>query len=154
MLRSFPASTWPFYFLWESDRSPIEIVSVGYVAAAGFLLGLSMLTKGLIGVAIVGVAYGSYVLITRRLSVEICSARTGRVCNCRTCRFGMVYCRGNQTSRLFALLFYRTACFGFCHFHAIPRRCAVVVLFADYSWRRLAVDRLFAGNVQRYPGTE
>jgi len=40
--------------------------------AAGLLLGLSVLAKGLVGVALVGVAYGGYVLISRRLSLTVC----------------------------------------------------------------------------------
>jgi 4-amino-4-deoxy-L-arabinose transferase-like glycosyltransferase len=59
-------------FLWEWDRARSYSSLAGYVAAAGFLLGLTILTKGLIGVAMVAVAYGSYVLITRRLSITIC----------------------------------------------------------------------------------
>jgi 4-amino-4-deoxy-L-arabinose transferase-like glycosyltransferase len=43
-----------------------------YYLAAGLLLGLAVLTKGLVGVAVVGVAYGGYVLIARRLSLATC----------------------------------------------------------------------------------
>lgn len=57
---------------WESDRASTRRTAVGYTLAIGLLLGLTCLTKGLVGVALVGVAYGSYLLITRRLSVAIC----------------------------------------------------------------------------------
>lgn len=59
-------------FLWESDRARTKSAVAGYVAATGFLLGLSILTKGLIGVALVAAAYGSFLLITWRLSIAVC----------------------------------------------------------------------------------
>ena len=42
-----------------------------YSLGAGLFLGLAILTKGLTGVAVVGLAYGSYLLITRRFSLAI-----------------------------------------------------------------------------------
>ena len=62
---------------WESDRAESRRVksrwaAAGYTAAIGLLLGLSILTKGLAGVALVGVAYGCYLLVTRRLTVAAC----------------------------------------------------------------------------------
>ncbi|MGA2796069.1 MAG: glycosyltransferase family 39 protein [Thermoguttaceae bacterium] len=59
-------------FLWESDRARSKSALIGYVASAGFLLGLTVLTKGLIGAALVLTAYGCYVLVTRRWSVGVC----------------------------------------------------------------------------------
>jgi 4-amino-4-deoxy-L-arabinose transferase-like glycosyltransferase len=59
-------------FLWESDRARSKSILAGHVAAAGILLGLTMLTKGLIGVALVAVTYGSYLLVARRLSIGVC----------------------------------------------------------------------------------
>lgn len=59
-------------FLWESQRAESKPAAAGYVVAAGFLLGLTVLTKGLIGVALVGTAYGCYVLVTRRWSAGVC----------------------------------------------------------------------------------
>jgi 4-amino-4-deoxy-L-arabinose transferase-like glycosyltransferase len=53
-------------FLWESERTKSMTAAAGYVGAIGFLLGLTLLTKGLIGVALVLTAYGCYVLVTRR----------------------------------------------------------------------------------------
>jgi 4-amino-4-deoxy-L-arabinose transferase-like glycosyltransferase len=55
-------------FLWESGRSQnpafrrIAICTL----AAGLFLGLSILTKGLVGVAVVAVAFGGYLVIARR----------------------------------------------------------------------------------------
>jgi 4-amino-4-deoxy-L-arabinose transferase-like glycosyltransferase len=43
-----------------------------WTAAAGVLLGLAILTKGLAGVALVGVAYGGYLLVSRRLRLVHC----------------------------------------------------------------------------------
>lgn len=42
-----------------------------YFALAGLLLGGAFLTKGLIGIALVGLAYGAWLLVLRRLSVKI-----------------------------------------------------------------------------------
>jgi 4-amino-4-deoxy-L-arabinose transferase-like glycosyltransferase len=58
--------------LWESDRVSSAFARWRFIAAAGLLLGLTILAKGLVGVAIVGAAYGGYILITRRLTVAIC----------------------------------------------------------------------------------
>ena len=57
---------------WEADRAVTRRGRAGCVAAVGVLLGLSCLAKGLAGVALVGVAYGSYLLISRRLTVAVC----------------------------------------------------------------------------------
>ncbi len=43
-----------------------------YPLAIGVLLGLAVLTKGLVGVALVGTAYGGYLLLARRLTVAAC----------------------------------------------------------------------------------
>jgi len=43
-----------------------------WTAAAGVLLGLAILTKGLAGVALVGVAYGGYLIVSRRLRLAHC----------------------------------------------------------------------------------
>lgn len=58
-------------FLWESDTTNTAQHRWSLIAAAGLLLGLSILAKGLVGVALVGVTYGSYVLIIRRFSLAI-----------------------------------------------------------------------------------
>ena len=55
-------------FLWESERAESMTAAAGCVLAVGFLLGLTVLTKGLIGVALVGTAYG--VLRARYPAVE------------------------------------------------------------------------------------
>ena len=59
-------------FFWEADRARTARVRWSCVGAVGLFLGLSCLTKGLVGVALVGMAYGSYLLVTRRLSVAVC----------------------------------------------------------------------------------
>jgi 4-amino-4-deoxy-L-arabinose transferase-like glycosyltransferase len=57
---------------WEADRADSWKTRGCLMLAAGFLLGLSCLTKGFVGVALVGTAYGSYLLVTRRLTVGAC----------------------------------------------------------------------------------
>jgi len=56
---------------WEAERSEARRTRVLATLAAGIVLGLACLTKGLVGVALVGVAYGSYLLVARRLTVRI-----------------------------------------------------------------------------------
>ena len=41
-------------------------------SAAGLVLGLAVLTKGLVGVALVGITYGSYLILSRRLTLASC----------------------------------------------------------------------------------
>ena len=53
---------------WEADRASSLRARIAATVAAGLILGLSCLTKGLVGVAIVGVAYGGYLLVARRLT--------------------------------------------------------------------------------------
>ncbi|HEY4759046.1 MAG TPA: glycosyltransferase family 39 protein [Thermoguttaceae bacterium] len=59
-------------FLWESDRFASKALQWKYAAVVGFILGLTILTKGLVGVALVAAIYGSYVIIRRRLSISLC----------------------------------------------------------------------------------
>lgn len=65
--------------LWEclphTDVGTRSVPSTGQVIActigAGFFLGLSILTKGLLGVAVVSLAYGGYLLISRRVTLAV-----------------------------------------------------------------------------------
>ncbi len=75
---------------WEADRAAYAMQSrrasegaliqprlrVGLVSAwtliAGFVLGLAILTKGLAGIALVGIAYGGYLIVARRLQWVHC----------------------------------------------------------------------------------
>jgi len=59
-------------FFWEADRATTTRGRWSCIGAVGLFLGLSCLTKGLVGVAMVGVAYGSYLLVTRRLTGAVC----------------------------------------------------------------------------------
>lgn len=56
---------------WEAERAEARRTRVLATLAAGLVLGLACLTKGLVGAALVGVAYGSYLLVTRRLTGRI-----------------------------------------------------------------------------------
>jgi 4-amino-4-deoxy-L-arabinose transferase-like glycosyltransferase len=49
-----------------------RLTAAGWTVAAGVFLGLAVLAKGLVGVAVVGVAYGSYLLIARQLNIAAC----------------------------------------------------------------------------------
>jgi 4-amino-4-deoxy-L-arabinose transferase-like glycosyltransferase len=56
---------------WESDGVSARR-TWAYTGAAGVLLGLAILTKGLVGVALVGVTYGGYLIVSRRLRLVHC----------------------------------------------------------------------------------
>lgn len=56
---------------WEAQRAASRRADVIFSLGAGLFLGLAILTKGLSGVAVVGLAYGSYLLITRKISLAI-----------------------------------------------------------------------------------
>ena len=56
--------------LWESQTGSRRKM-VGCITAAGVFVGLSILTKGLAGAAVVGVAYGGYRLIVRRIDLTL-----------------------------------------------------------------------------------
>ena len=63
---------------WESERGDSSrrasgtMYSWSWTGAAGLLLGLAILTKGLAGVALVGIAYGGYLIVSRRLRFMHC----------------------------------------------------------------------------------
>jgi 4-amino-4-deoxy-L-arabinose transferase-like glycosyltransferase len=57
--------------LWESERAVARRAVVACLAGAGLFLGLALLTKGLFGVAVVGLAFGGYVVAMRRVNLAI-----------------------------------------------------------------------------------
>jgi 4-amino-4-deoxy-L-arabinose transferase-like glycosyltransferase len=57
---------------WEMLRGGSRRRAMLATLAAGLALGLAILTKGLVGVALVGIACGMYVLLGRRLNVSVC----------------------------------------------------------------------------------
>jgi 4-amino-4-deoxy-L-arabinose transferase-like glycosyltransferase len=68
--KSSNKGTVPFS-LRENWGSPL------YLAALAAILGLSILTKGLVGPAMVGVTFGGYLLLTRRISWAACGRMAG-----------------------------------------------------------------------------
>ena len=56
---------------WRAARSPRAVAVLAWSLAAGGCLGLAMVTKGLSGVAIVGLAHATVCLLERRLSVVV-----------------------------------------------------------------------------------
>ena len=54
---------------WESDCGGSGRRAWAWTATAGAALGLAILTKGLVGLVLVGIAYGGYLLVSRRLRV-------------------------------------------------------------------------------------
>ena len=58
--------------LWESEQTSSPRKALAATIGAGVFLGLAVLTKGLVGVALVAAAYGGYLLLTRRLRPAAC----------------------------------------------------------------------------------
>jgi 4-amino-4-deoxy-L-arabinose transferase-like glycosyltransferase len=62
-------------FLWRSRESSVSrfapVTSHAPLALAGIALGLSVLTKGLEGVALAGIAYGLYLLTSRQITWNV-----------------------------------------------------------------------------------
>src|SRR5262249_41952805 len=61
-------------FLWKTIGDPVvqnRRDSLRHLGFAGAALGLSILTKGLEGIAIVGVGYGVYLLLSRRITLRV-----------------------------------------------------------------------------------
>ncbi|MBN2580459.1 MAG: glycosyltransferase family 39 protein [Pirellulales bacterium] len=59
------------FLLWKNWDSPL------YLIALGALLGLSILTKGLVGLALVGLVFGLYLVLTRRSTWSACGRLAG-----------------------------------------------------------------------------
>ncbi len=57
---------------WEADGAEKRYSPWAWTTAAGVFLGLAILTKGLTGVALTGVAYGGYLVLSRRLRLVHC----------------------------------------------------------------------------------
>ena len=66
-----PFTTCAVLAFWRASRAGTAGVSLGWSLAAGVALGLAVLTKGLPGVAIVGLAHGTVLVLERRWSVTI-----------------------------------------------------------------------------------
>ena len=58
--------------LWEAERASSPRKALAGTIAAGAFLGLALLTKGLVGVAMVAAAHGGGLLLTRRLRPAAC----------------------------------------------------------------------------------
>ena len=74
-----PSTNLALLWLWESDRAGGAAqasrqwhTALKHILGIGVCLGLACLTKGLAGVALVGVAYGGYLLVSGRLTVAAC----------------------------------------------------------------------------------
>jgi 4-amino-4-deoxy-L-arabinose transferase-like glycosyltransferase len=66
-----PWTTIALLFLWRADRSATAAGVYGSAALAGVFVGLAILTKGLAGVALVGLPFAVYLLIERRLTTRL-----------------------------------------------------------------------------------
>ncbi len=58
--------------LWDMERATLSKSRLQWLAGASCMFGLAILTKALIGVAIVAVGYGLFLIFSRRLSVAAC----------------------------------------------------------------------------------
>ena len=57
---------------WESDHVQTRRAALAWASVAGLVLGLAILTKGLVGIALVGGTYGGYLIFTRQLRLASC----------------------------------------------------------------------------------
>ncbi len=128
--------------LWESERTASRRAAIAGVAGAGVFLGLSILTKGLVGVAVVGLAYGSYLAIARRLSGAILLRGTGVLVVALLVAMPWYVLVETRSPGYLRYFFFDRHLLGPGHGHSTARRPAVVVLRADSPWRRTAVDRV------------
>lgn len=58
--------------LWELERATDRRRQLQWLSAAACMFALAFLTKALIGVAVIGVGYGLYLLLSRQLSIGSC----------------------------------------------------------------------------------
>jgi 4-amino-4-deoxy-L-arabinose transferase-like glycosyltransferase len=93
---------------WQADRANSRKASAGYAAAIGIILGVAILAKGLVGVALVGAAYGSYLLITRQLTFSAC------------CRGALALCIAAAIASIWYLAAERRLP-GYLHYYFIER---------------------------------
>ena len=56
---------------WEANNSSSSRKRLGYTVSSIFFVALALLTKGLIGIAVVSVGYVLYILLSRQLSVAM-----------------------------------------------------------------------------------
>lgn len=61
-------------FLWRAERRGTTGATLTEAAVAGLFVGLAMLTKGLAGVALVGLPFAVWLVWQRRLTVRMCAA--------------------------------------------------------------------------------
>jgi hypothetical protein len=67
-----PCISLSILLFWEADRASRSKTRTVLTLATGVALGLSCLAKGFVGIGLVGAAYGSYLLVTRRVTVGAC----------------------------------------------------------------------------------
>lgn len=58
--------------LWETERSTSARARSYWLVGASFMFGLAILTKALIGVAVISVGYGLFLLCSRTISIAAC----------------------------------------------------------------------------------
>lgn len=58
--------------LWETEQSTTRGRQLRWMAGAACMFGLAFLTKALIGVAVIGVGYGVFLILSRKLSIGSC----------------------------------------------------------------------------------
>ena len=117
------------------------------ILGAGFFVGLSVLTKGLVGVAVVGIAYGGYRLISRRITPELVLQGAIVLAVAALVAAPWYAALEIQKSRLSPLLLRRTAPVGRGHGLAAAQQSTLVVLFSAAAVRRPALDRIRADTV-------
>jgi 4-amino-4-deoxy-L-arabinose transferase-like glycosyltransferase len=68
-----PWTTLAVLCLWETERATDRRRQFVWLTGAALMLGLAILTKALIGVAVIGVGYGFFLILSRQLSIGSCA---------------------------------------------------------------------------------
>ena len=142
---------------WESDprrtlpacRRLGTMYSWSWTAAAGVVLGLAILTKGLAGVALVGIAYGGYLIVSRRLRVIHCFRAALALTVAAIIGSWWYLAVEHASPGYLRYYFFGRHCARFPHQFATARPGAVVVLLSRPHRRRDSLDRIPAGAGSR-----
>ena len=141
--------------LWESDCGGSSRRAWAWTAAAGVALGLAILTKGLAGVAMVGIAYGGYLIVSRRLRFIHCF-RAALALTVAAIIGSSWYLAVEHANRVSCAIISSSATCSASSPVAAARHGAVVVLLSHPRRRRASLGRIPAriGSRCRQPLAE
>ena len=145
-----PRTTWcwcrsinlTLLLFWSLQHGAGRWSAVACVLGAGAFLGLSILTKGLTGLAVVAVAYGGYLLSYSPRKLGDSASRCGDSAGGRSDCGALVPAMELRNPGFLRYYFLDRHLMGFVVTRPAARQPALVVLSADPARRRAALDRL------------